>query len=390
MAPLYLQGLWAPLERKSIEPLAQQVAPGKPQSLHHFLTTSPWDEDCLLEQLALKADQLVGGEDAVLVVDDTPLRKQGKASVGVARQYCGQSGKLDNCQSLVSTTLARGELPVPVGLRLYLPKAWAEDRERRERCGVPESVSFQTKGQLALAEIDRLRAAGVKFGAVSADAGYGMSGEFRDGLSQRQLLWAVGIESHVRVFPAQARIVEPKPAGPMGRPPSRPAASVPAAQARQLLEGLGQRAWRKVVWRRGTQGGLVARFAAVRVRLGDGEQGNRSRPLPGEQELWLVGEQREGGERKYYLANLAPEATLRQLARLIKGRWVCEQGHQQLKEELGLDHYEGRSWRGLHRHCLLTMMALAFLQHLRLGGVKKSPCAPARRPGPACQRCGGS
>lgn len=337
MAPLYLAGLYAPLERKSIEPIAQQVAPGKEQSLHHFLTTSPWDEVCLLEQLAKKANDLVGGEDALLVVDDVPQRKQGQASVGVARQYCGQVGKLDNCQSLVSTTLARGEVPVPIGLRLYLPKDWAEDKERRERCGVPQEVTFQTKWEIALGEIDRLRAAGVTFGAVVADAGYGSAAGLRQGLSRRGLRWAVGVDSTLQVYPATVQVLAP-PANAHGRPAKHPVPSVKACQARRLIDGLGSRGWRKVRWRRGSKGMLAARFAAVRVRLADGALIAMTRHLPGEQELWLICEEREGGERKYYLSNLPPEAKLQELARLIKGRWVCEQGHQQLKEELGLDH----------------------------------------------------
>ena len=169
-APVYLQGLLGPGERKSVEPMAARVAPGDVQPLHHFISTSPWRCEPLEEELVRAADRLVGGPDAVLVIDDTALVKQGRHSVGVARQYCGQLGKKANCQALVSLTLARREVPVGVGLRLYLPQAWAEDAERRIRAGVPEAIPGRPKWQIALDEIGHIRAAGARFGAVLADA----------------------------------------------------------------------------------------------------------------------------------------------------------------------------------------------------------------------------
>src|SRR5215211_3847 len=192
-APVYLSGLIGPGERKSLQPMAARLGLRGRDQLHQFVASTAWDDAPLRRLLIAKADALVGGPDAVLVIDDTALPKQGRRSVGVARQYCGALGKRANCQALVSLTLARGEVPVPVGLRLFLPEEWTGDPERCLRAGVPEAaIVARSKGAIALAELDRLRAAGVRFGIVLADAGYGTSAGFRRGLDERQLLWAVG------------------------------------------------------------------------------------------------------------------------------------------------------------------------------------------------------
>ena len=375
-ASVYLKGLLLPGERKSVEPMAARVAPGDTEQLHHFVGGSPWATAPLEAVLAREADRLVGGPDAVLVVDDTALPKQGRHSVGVARQYCGCRGKRANCQVLVSLTLARGEVPVTVGLRLFLPEGWTGDPGRCAAAGVPEEQRrARAKTEIALEEIDRLVAAGVHFGCAVADAGYGVSAAFRQGLSERGLAWAVGVLKTQNVYPPTVGLRWP--VARTGRPRKHPVPSEDPVPAEQALAGAG---WRRVSWRRGTKGPLGAEFAALRVRPADGAQLRDGRLLPGE-EVWLVGERRPSGERKYYLANLPPEAALEELAAAIKARWVCEQAHQQLKEELGLDHFEGRSWTGLHRHALMTMIAFAFLQHLRLGQAggrgKKRP-SPGR------------
>src|ERR687894_289189 len=185
-APVYLKGLLLPGERKSVEPMAARVAPGDTQQLHHFVSTSPWTTAPLEDELAKAADRLVGGPGAVLVVDDTALVKQGRRSVGVKRQYCGQLGKRANCQALVSLTLARAEVPVGVGLRLFLPEDWCADAERRAVVGVPEAIAYRPKWAVALDEIDRVRASGGRFGCVLADAEYGRAAEFRAGLAERR------------------------------------------------------------------------------------------------------------------------------------------------------------------------------------------------------------
>lgn len=382
-APVYLEGLLGPGERKSVAPMAARVAPNDVQQLHHFVASSPWATAPLEQVLAETAERLVGGPTAVLIIDDTALPKQGRHSVGVARQYCGALGKTANCQTLVSLTLARGEVPVPLALRLYLPQEWTTDRAACRRAGVPPECGFRSKGAIALAELDRVAAAGVAWGTVLADAAYGSSAEFRQALSARGLRWAVGVLRTQKVYPADVRLAPPR-ARPMGRPSIHPTPSVRSRSAEAMITSLGRRVFRRVEWRRGTKGPLGAGFAAVRVRVADGPLMARAQHLPGAP-AWLVCERRAGGERKYYLTNHPTTTPLLSLARAIKARWVCEQAHQQMKEELGLDHYEGRSWRGLHHHALLSMIAFTFLQHWRLthpAGGKKT-ARPARSPAPA-------
>jgi SRSO17 transposase len=352
------------------------------------VAVGPWDEAPLEAELLAQANRLVGGPDAILVIDDTALLKKGTHSVGVASQYAGVVGKQAKCQSLVSLTLAKGEVPVPLVLRLFLPETWIADPERLQHAGVPEAFWVErSKPEIALAELRRVMQAGVSFGAVLADAGYGISAPFRQALSALGLLWAVGIVRIQKVYAADVNMIVSPPS--RGRSRTR---LIPDQEAVTAEAMLAKAAWRRVTWRRGTKGPLRAKFAAMRVRVADGPavrlQGRTGQHLPGD-EVWLVGEHRSSGERKYYLSNLPPDTTLKQLASLIKARWVCEQAHQQLKEELGLDHFEGRSWRGLHRHALLTLIAYLFLQHLRLhaatGGKKKSQrttaaSEPARHP----------
>jgi SRSO17 transposase len=375
-APVYLKGLLLPGERKSVEPMAARVAPGDLQQLHHFVSTSPWATAPLEDELVKAADRLVGGPDAALVVDDTALVKQGRRSVGVKRQYCGQLGKRANCQALVPLTLARREVPVCVGLRLFLPEDWCGDAGRRAGAGVPETVEYRPKWRIALDEIDRVLASGARFGCVLADAEYGRAAEFRAGLAERRLPYAVGIPPAQQVYPADVALAFPEPK-PTGRPRKHPVPSAASTGAAELLEARPE-AFRPISWRTGTKGPLRAEFAPLRVRVADGPAAAGGRHLPGD-EVWLVGERRATGERKYYLASHhRADTALEQLAALIKARWVCEQAHQQLKGELGLGHFEGRSWRGLHHHALLCRLAFAFLQHLRLGGGKRRNPARAR------------
>lgn len=363
-APFYLRGLLSPGDRKSIEPMAARVCPADTQQLHHFVSTSPWDPGPLEEVLLEKVDALVGGNDAHLIIDDTALVKKGERSVGVARQYCGQLGKNANCQALVSVTLARDEMPVPVALRLYMPQSWIDDAPMRRECGVPESIVFRPKWSIALDEIDRVRAAGVRFGDVLADAGYGACAEFRHALSERGLTWAVGIGSAQRVYPTSVRLRRVEP-GAMGRPRKHGIPSHQRRSAKAMIASMGAKAWQTVSWRDGTKGPLACEFAALRVRVADGPRTSRGVHLPGDL-AWLVAERRSSGEVKYYLTNHSDSTSLKELAAAIKARWSCEQAHQQLKEELGLDHFEGRSWNGLHHHALLAMISFAFLQHLRV------------------------
>lgn len=370
MCPAYIAGLIGPGDRKSIQPMAARVDAITYDRLHHFIGAGVWDSAPLEATLWQQADALVGGAKAWLIIDDTALPKKGKASVGVAPQYATSLGKNANCQTLVSVTLASGEVPVMLSLRLFLPESWTNDAVRMAKASVPAPFqSYRTKPEIAIEEIDRIIAAGVHFGCVLADAGYGLSASFRQALSARDLCWAVGIPRHQKVYPADVQLIFPV-AG-RGRPRLRHVPDVKSRAAHAMLE---EAKWRQVSWRRGTKGRLTARFAAVRVRIADGAPQRigsaGAQHMPGE-EAWLVGEHRSNGERKYYLSNLPADTPIRDLAGAIKARWICEQAHQQLKEELGLDHFEGRSWTGLHRHALMTMMAYAFLQTRRLAQARR-------------------
>ncbi|MBC2651077.1 IS701 family transposase [Novosphingobium flavum] len=377
MCPAYIAGLIGPGDRKSIQPMAARVDAISYDRLHHFIGAGVWDSAPLEATLWQQADDLVGGDNAWLIIDDTALPKKGNASVGVAPQYASALGKNANCQTLVSVTLASGEVPLMLSLRLFLPESWTSNEARMIKAGVPEQFrQARTKPELAIEEIDRIAAAGVRFGCVLADAGYGLSAPFRQALSARGLCWAVGIPKHQKVYPADVKLVFPV-AG-RGRPRLRHIPDIKSVAAHTMLEGAK---WRRVSWRRGTKGRLAARFAAMRVRIADGAPQRigsaGAQHMPGE-EAWLVGEHRSNGERKYYLANLPADTPIKDVAGAIKARWICEQAHQQLKEELGLDHFEGRSWTGLHRHTLMAIMAYAFLQTRRLaqaGRKKKSPRA---------------
>lgn len=372
MCPAYIAGLIGPGDRKSIQPIAARASEISYDRLHHFIGAGVWDSAPLEIALWKQADALVGGERAWLIIDDTSMPKKGTSSVGVAPQYASTLGKQANCQTMVSVTLASGEVPVMLSLRLFLPDSWTENEERMIKAGVPEEFrQAKSKPSIAIEEIDRVAAAGVRFGCVLADAGYGLSASFRQALSARGFRWAVGIPKHQKVYPADVQLVFP--VARRGRPRLRHVPDTKSIAAHTMLENAK---WRQVSWRRGTKGRLVARFAAMRVRVADGAPQRigtaGAQHMPGE-EAWLVGEHRSNGERKYYLSNLPVDTPIKEVAGAIKARWICEQAHQQLKEELGLDHFEGRSWTGLHRHALMTMMAYAFLQYRRLAtaGRKK-------------------
>lgn len=234
MCPLYVAGLIGPGDRKSVQPMAERLAPGDYDQLHHFVAAGVWKEAPLETELLIQADKLVGGSDAVLVIDDTSMPKKGKHSVGVAAQYASALGKTANCQTLVSLTLARGEVPVTVALRLFLPESWTSDRARLKRAGVPaEHRTARTKPEIALAEIDHMIAAGVRFGCVLADAGYGLSAPFRQGLTARSLAWAVGIPRHLKVYPVGVRLIWPI-AG-RGRPRQRHVPNILSMAAEDML-----------------------------------------------------------------------------------------------------------------------------------------------------------
>lgn len=387
MCPVYIAGLIGVGDRKSIQPMAARDGAVGYDQLHHFIASGVWDSAPLEKALLVEADRMVGGADAWLIVDDTALPKKGEHSVGVAPQYASSLGKTATCQSLVSLTLASREVPVMVALRLFLPESWTDDPRRMVRAHVPKDrQTALTKPEIAIEEIDRVIASGARFGCVLADSGYGSSGPFRQALSDRGLRWAVGLSRRQNVYPADVALIFP--VAKAGRPRKYHVPDQLPVTAETLL---ARKKWQRVSWRRGTKGRLTCLFAARRVRVADGHKhrmlDNRMQCMPGD-EVWLVGERRSTGEQKYYVSNLPANTSLKKLAATIKARWVCEQAHQQLKEELGLDHFEGRSWTGLHRHALMTMIAYAFLQSRRLkaagrkkriGGPPPQPSMPAIR-----------
>lgn len=360
-APLYIFGLLLPGDRKSMQPISSRVAPKEVEQIQHFVSTSCWDTAPVEEVLCQKVDEMLGGESSFLIVDDTSLPKKGTHSVGVAHQYCGALGKQANCQCLVSLTLARDDVAAPLALRLYLPKEWTTDPARRKKGRVPESVSYRPKWRIALDEIDRARASGARFGCVLADAGYGTGAEFRQGLNNRGIAWAVGITSTHNMYVDDVEVSIPR----RSRGPRRTRAlpNKSPCSAERFIEKHG--VFKRIRWRKGTKGPLTGEFAIVRVRPADGPETTDGLHLPGEP-AWLVCERLSNGDRKFYLVGLPASTSQKKIVGTIKARWSCEQMHQQMKEELGLDHFEGRSWFGLHHHAVLTMIAFAFLQHLRL------------------------
>ena len=292
--------------------------------------------------------------------DNTALPKSGDHSVGVARQYCGALGKLANCQSLVTLTLADGRVLVPLAMRLFLPRVWTDDPQRCQAAGVPSArLAFCSKGQLALEEVDRVRALGVSFRIVLADAGYGTSKDFRQALSQRGLRWAVGIEGHQNAYSVQVQCTPPQQVT-RGRPQKYAVPSEPPRPVKDVLGEQPRNGW----WR--VKGGRLSRWMFARVRIADGVGNAWGIHLPGEA-VWVVGEWRPNGQVKYYATNHPVGTSKTRIVKDLKARWQCETMHTQAKEELGLDHFEGRSYRGLIHHVALVMLAMVFLQTLRQG-----------------------
>ncbi len=378
----YCSGLMLPLQRKSVEAMAAHLDPtrvrARHQVLHHFVAKSDWSDAAVLTRVRdyVAAHMDLKGK-VYWIVDDTGFRKKGRHSVGVARQYCGEIGKQDNCQVAVSVSLATAAASVPMALSLYVPEEWAEDQARRGKAGIPEDVNFATKPQIALAQLQAAWAAQVPRGTVLADAACGSNTAWRDGLATLMLDYAVGVISSVKVWP---QVAQTEPAAPWKgrccpavchlRTADRQAITVQA-----LALSLPARAFRTVAWCEGTNAPLSGRFAAVRVRTA---QCNRLR-----QEDWLLIEWPKGEDRpiNYFLSNLPATTSLKALVNTAKARRRIERDYRDLKQEFGLDHYEGRGWRGFHHHATLCIAAYDYLVAERLLGARQKK--PSKRPQPA-------
>ena len=370
----YLRGLMLPGQRKSVEPMAARVHPqdveSAHQSMHHLVADSEWSDVALLGAVAGEVVPVLsaGGKAACFwIVDDTGFRKYGTHSVGVARQYCGQLGKTENCQVAVSLSLATAEGSLPLAYRLYLPREWTEDRKRCERASVPKQTAFATKGQLAWEQIEAALVTGIPRGTVLMDAGYGDEAALRDRLSAQGLTYAVGIKPATTVWWA-----EHQPALAVKHIRGRPRSRVRRDERHQPIS-VCELAWalpvanyRTIAWREGTNATLRSRFARVRVSAAQG-----SRPRAPE---WLLIEWPEGEAEPihYFLSTLPDDIAFKDLVAVVKMRWRIERDYLELKQEVGLGHYEGRNWRGFHHHASLCIAAYGFLMLERLAGFKKN------------------
>jgi SRSO17 transposase len=364
----YCKGLLLPLERKSVEPMAAKLAPDNVrrmhQSLHHLVADAPWSDAELLTEVrrTVLPTMQEHGPVAAWIVDDTGFPKKGKHSVGVAHQYCGQLGKQENCQVAVSLSIATWNASLPLAYRLYLPEEeWARDAERREKAGVPEEITFQTKPQIALHQMRQAVEAEVAHGVVLADVAYGNDSKFRAGVTALGLIYAVGVQSSMTIWEPGTQPLPPKPWTGQGRPPKllrRDEQSKPIS-LKQLATKLPSSAWKDITWRQGTERGLRSRFAAVRVHPAHRDYW-QAEPHP---EEWLLIEWPKGEAEptRYWLSTLPQKTSLKALVKMAKHRWVIERDYEELKQELGLGHYEGRGWRGFHHHATLCIAAYGFL-----------------------------
>jgi SRSO17 transposase len=364
-----------PGERKSVEPMAARVQPqnvrSAHQSMHHLVAEAAWSDEAMLSAVAgAVLPKLVRNDVPVhWIVDDTGFAKKGKHSVGVARQYCGQTGKQDNCRVAVSLSIATALGSLPVGYRLYLPRAWSEDVARRRKAGVPEDVGFETKPALAMRQIEAALALGYPRGVVLADAAYGEETTWREQLAEHELAYAVGVRPGTTVWWGEHQpLSEPKPEGQRGRARRRLQRDddhqpISVAELARVLPG---KRWRTVTWRQGVSEPLSSRFARVRVRAAHRDQ-------PRDEE-WLIIEWADGADEPahYWFSNLPRNLPWQEMIDTVMGRWRIERDYEELKQELGLGHYEGRNWRGFHHHASLCIAAYGFLMLERLAGSKKN------------------
>jgi SRSO17 transposase len=367
----YIRGLLMDGERKSIEPMANRLPDGDVQALQQFVNQSPWSSEEVRAFLARKVE----GEfvpEAYWLIDEVSFPKQGKHSVGVARQYCGALGKTANCQVAVTLDLGTEESSTPLDWALYLPEQWINDPVRRKMAGVPEEITFKTKTELALDLVDEIRRWGLQDRLVLADSVYGDAYEFRHELRSRKLDYVVQVSSDLTAWTEDPHPPEP----PMIRGGKIPRKRLyakelpPTRSLCQIAKDLPSRSWKTITWREGTKGPLSSRFARVIVWMANGLVQGKTLEVPLEE---LLIEWPEGSKEplKFWLSSLPPYRTSwRGLVRKAKGRFRIEQDYEEMKGELGLDHFEGRSWQGWHHHVTLVTLAYAFLMLERIGNKK--------------------
>jgi SRSO17 transposase len=365
----YLRGVLLDGHRKSVEPMAARLkaiergGEDYEQALQQFLNQSPWNEQDLLDALHTWIAERFG-TDGFLIIDDTGFPKQGEHSVGVARQYTGTLGKVASCQVAVTLQFAAAGHVVALDAQLYLPEAWTKDRDRMTEAGVPDAVDYQPKWQMALGMVRRAATNGLA-GIVLADSLFGTVTAFREQLAADGRTYCVGIDSTLKVIAADADLGPvPKSSG-IGRPPTRPAKVRAGATSPSVKQWALDHAadFRAVRWREGSKGKMSGRFAAWRVRPAHKLSAGKE-PLAA---CWLLAEWPEGADApaKYFFSNLPAKTSRKRLVATAKSRWWVEHSYRELKDELGLDHFEGRSWRGWNHHVVLVLMAYAFLQDVR-------------------------
>jgi len=372
----YCTGLLSSSERKSVEPIAALTAPKRTaaqhQSLLHFVGQGEWSDDAVMKQIRAHTIPHIQTHGAISawIVDDTGFPKKGKHSVGVARQYCGQLGKQDNCQVAVSLSIANDHASLPVAYRLYLPQSWANDEVRRKKAGVPEDIEFQTKPQIALEQIKWACEVGLPRGVVIVDAGYGVEAKFRNEISALKLKYVAGVKATNTVWALDMQAVKSR----RGHEETTP------ISVEKLALALPKSSWRTIRWRDGTNEVLSSRFARIRVR--SAQVAKEKGP-----EEWLLIEwpPDEMAPTKFWLSTLGANITFAHLVRTAKLRWRIERDYLELKQEIGLGHFEGRGWRGFHHHATLCIAAYAFLvaeraafppSRARSGTIVKMPAVP--------------
>ena len=381
----YCTGLLLPSDRKSVEPMAALTAPTRTaaqhQSLLHFVGQGDWSDDAVMDRIRAHTIPRIEAHGAITawIIDDTGFPKKGKHSVGVARQYCGQLGKQDNCQVAVSLSIANDHASLPVMYRMYLPQSWANDYGRRMQAGVPKDLEFETKPQIALKQIKWACEAGLPRGVVLIDAGYGVETKFRSEISALKLTYVAGVKTTTTVWaPETVALSQPTNSGRRCR-----ASRTPQISVEKLALSLPKSSWKTIRWRDGTNEVLSSRFARVRVRCAYDRDAAR-KTIP---EEWLLIEwpPNEQAPTKFWLSTLGENITFAHLVRTAKLRWRIERDYLELKQEIGLGHFEGRGWRGFHHHATLCIAAYAFLvaeratfppSKARCGTIVEMPALP--------------